>query len=297
MSPAPNAITSDPSLDKDQHWVAESYLKQWRDRSKRQGAYVWVSPKDRSSEPKMRSPKKTFVAADLNTMTKQSQRNLSLERLYGQFETKFGAIRAKIESGAQPNYDNLDTIISFVAAQLIRTPKFRAPWQFYAVGDHAEQTSAITDPMLRTGVEQTLTNIKDNQRQLLSFCIFPKIHEILGGMRMIILHTSDQPGFITSDAPCCIVGYADTPASLLETLCSKTGNLVMPLSPSLLVIFEHSEKPHEMIELFPKQPKVHEANAIIWRGAVSEIVTSTPALKDEWFSVEMAQRLERYSVL
>jgi hypothetical protein len=70
----------------------------------------------------------------------------------------------------------------------------------------------------------------------------------------------------------------------------------MPLSPSLLAIFDHAERPHEMIELFPNQPKVHEANAIIWRGAVNEIVTSSPTLRAEWFTPQLLPKLSRYSV-
>jgi hypothetical protein len=230
MSPAPNAITADPSLDKDQHWVAESYLRRWRDPSTPQGAYVWVSPKNLATAPKMRSPKKTFVTADLNTMTKLGLRNLSLERLYSRFEsrfeTKFGANRAKIESGAQPAYDDLDAIITFVAAQVIRTPKFRGAWQFNTIGDHKAQTAAIADPALQAGVEETLRHIKDNQRQLLSSFILPKIYEILCDMRMVLLSTRDQPGFITSDSPCSVIGYADTPASLLRLCVPRPGTLL-----------------------------------------------------------------------
>jgi hypothetical protein len=290
-------ITSDPVLGRDQHWAAESYLKRWRDPSTPQGAYLWVSPKDRSTAPRKRSPKKTFISADMNTMSKDGQRNLLLENLYQRFETSFGNIKDRLVSGTPLTNDDQGAIVDFVAAQLVRTPKFRKEWKLHAAGDHEAQLATISDPVLRVGVEQTLVNICNNQFQLLSFPALKSATELLQKLRMHLLHTNDRLGFITSDAPCCVVEYTDRVASIFEILASPTSNVVMPLSPDVLAIFDHSDRPHEMIGLFPNQPIVHEANAIIWKGAVKEVVLRRPTLRSEWFSESVANKLARYSVL
>jgi hypothetical protein len=257
---------------------------------------MWVSPKDRSTAPTPRSPKTTFTLPDMNTMTRDGERNLLLESFYGQIETAFGKVKDKIVSGSPPIESDLEAIVGFVAAQLVRTPKFRDGWQFRA-GDHQAQLEAIRDALLGSDIERVLTIILTNNTQLLSLFGLSKAIECLGKMRMMLLKTDDNIGFITSDSPCCFVEYADTRASVLECLESSTSNVLMSLCPSVAAIFDHSPEPHEMIALFPNHPRLHEINALLWNGAVERIVLPRNAIKPEWFSEGVTNKLAQYAVL
>jgi hypothetical protein len=59
----------------------------------------------------------------MNTMTRDGERNLLLESFYGQIETAFGKAKDKIVSGSPPIESDLEAIVGFVAAQLVRTPE------------------------------------------------------------------------------------------------------------------------------------------------------------------------------
>lgn len=238
------------------------------------------------------------MSPDMNTMTKDGLRNLSLENLYQRFETSFGNIKSKMISGTPlDGRGDLEAIDAFVGTQLVRTPKFRDRWRFEVVGDHEAQLADITDHDLRDGLRKTLSHISANQRQLLCFFTFQRVIELLSKMRITLLRADKSQYFITSDAPCCVVEYKDKIASMFETLESETSTVVMPLSPKVAVIFDHSDQPHEMIGLFPNQSIVHELNAIIWRGAVKEIVLPNSMMNEEWFSERIDARLLRYAVL
>jgi hypothetical protein len=118
-------VTTDPADRRNQHSVNRSYLLPWCDPATPKGAYLWVSPKDRSSKPTRLSPKKAFTIPDMNTLIKGDKRNLALEALYGDIETDFGKVKDKIASGVQPLDKDIEAVVCFVAAQMVRTPKFR----------------------------------------------------------------------------------------------------------------------------------------------------------------------------
>lgn len=128
LPPLQRDLTADPSDRHNQHWVPEAYLRQWRDRDTPQGAYVLTCPNDLSAAPTRRSAKRIFTAPDMNTMTKDGERNLRLESIYHAMETSFGAVRERVLSGTQATTDDIVTVVSFVAAQMVRTPKFRSYW-------------------------------------------------------------------------------------------------------------------------------------------------------------------------
>lgn len=298
-APAPSiaTITDDPALGREQHWVSNSYLRAWRDPSTPQGAYFWVSPKDQSSPPIMQSPKRTFVLADAYTMRKDNLRNLGLENMYHRFETQFGSLKARMTRGEMLTDDDHETIVAFVAAHLIRTPKFRSKLRFQEMGDHREELASIDDPVLRNGVEKTLSYIVVNEYQIISFHTFTKAMEMIGALRMTLLLADDSQYFITSDAPCCVIQCRDEEASLFEALASPTSNVLMPLSSKVLAVFDHSNRPHEMIALCPNQPRVHEMNAIIWRGADQKIVLPHSTIEGEWFADQIDNKLAGFVVL
>ena len=230
-------------------------------------------------------------------MTKDGQRNLQLESLYHSIETEFGKVREKIVSGRQPAGTDLHAVVAFVAAQLVRTPKFRGSGRLVFQGDREAQLAEITDQSTRIAVEKTLATIIANGPQILGLHVFPKVLELLGKMRMRLYKTAGDMEFITSDAPCCVIECRDSIASVFECLESATSNVLMPLCPSVVVIFDHSSGPHEMRGLFPNQPIVHEINAMIWSGAMEQVVLPRQTVKLEWFSEHLITRLAHYAVL
>ena len=233
----------------------------------------------------------------MNTMHKDGQRNLRLESLYHTIETDFGNVKDKIVSGRQPVESDLQAVVTFVAAQLTRTPKFRGSGRFAPDGDHESQLATITDPLERAAVERTLANIVANSPQILCFAALPEALRLLGQMRMRLYKTVADMMFITSDSPCCVVEYRDSVASVFECLDSSTSNVLMPLCPRVVAIFDHSSAPDEMTELLPNHPIVHEINAMIWHGAVEQVVLPDRMVRPEWFSDRMTEKLAQYAVL
>jgi len=290
-------VTTDPSDRRDQHSVGHSYLKAWRDPATPQGAYVWVSPKDRSSEPTTLSPRRAFTIPDMNTLTKGAERNLALEALYGQIETAFGKVKDKIVSGVQPVDKDIEAVVSFVAAQLVRTPKFRVGWNLRPPSDHQAQLDAISDRTLRSAIETTIATVTANGPKIISFAALPEAIKQLAAMKVRFLKTDDDVGFITSDSPCCVVQYKDQSGHAFQCLGSSTANVLMSLCPSVVAIFDHSPDPHEMIDLLPNHPIMHEANALLWDGAVKRVVLPRKTIRPEWFSEAVTTKLARYAVL
>jgi hypothetical protein len=164
-------------------------------------------------------------------------------------------------------------------------------------GDQQAQLDAITDPTLRSSIEETIATFTANGPKLISLLALPEAIKQLAAMRLTLLKTDDDVGFITSDSPCCVIQYEDQIGQALLSLESPTANVLMALCPSVVAIFEHSDKPHEMIALFPNHPRLHEVNALLWRGAVQWVVLPHKAMKPEWFSEAVTTKLARYAVL
>jgi hypothetical protein len=289
-------VAIDPNDRRDQHSVPRSYLAAWCDPATPNGAYLWVCLKDRSARPRRLSPRRAFTVPDMNTLVKGGQRNLALESAYARIESAFGKVKDKIVSGVQPVDQDIEAIVCFVAAQMVRTSKFRAGWQLVR-RDEGDQLASITDPELRSAIEAITATILANDTKLISFFSLPESIRRLRKMRLTLLRTNQQPGFITSDSPCCVVQYRDQLEIPLQCLESPTGNVLMPLSPTVLALFDHSPNEHQMIELFPDQPIAHEANALLWRGAVERVVLPGGMTRPEWFSQTVTTTLARYAVL
>jgi|GEM_PF-3246498 len=297
LPPIERDVTTDLADRADQHSVPHCYLKGWTDPDTPQGAYIWVSPKDRSAAPQKRSPKKTFVFKDMNTMKKGALRNLRLESLYQNIETRFGIVKDRLIGGHRPNSDEIEAVFAFVAAQFVRTPKFHAGLIFDAGGVCDAPMNDIVDSGFRLKNMDVIDNIRNNNKQILSFIALSKVLEMLQTMRLTLLKTSDDARFITSDSPCCVVDYADKIAFPLECMESPTSNVIMALCPTVVAIFDHSCDPHGMMRLNPSSPYVTEINAIIWRGAVEKIVLPNQTLDPEWFSDRLNDRLSKYVIL
>ena len=290
-------LTKDARDRRDQHWVPEAYLRQWRDPGTPQGAYILTCPKDQATPPRPRSPKRTFTAPDMNTMTKDGTRNLRLESVYHAMETSFGAVRGKILSGLQTTAEDIDATVHFVAAQMVRTPKFRSYYHLTGQEERRAQLSGIDDPAIRAAMARTVGHIEANHRQVLSLLAFPKVLEFLADMRVQLFKSPTPRAFVTSDAPCCVIDYKGKARSPLDSLTGSTVNVLMPLSPDVVVVFDKSEKPHEMTLVYPGHPFISRANAMIWAGAVETIVLPGRSVQPEWLDVPASEFGAEYVVM
>lgn len=233
----------------------------------------------------------------MNTISKGGLRNLRLESIYHSMETSFGAVRAKIISGHQATDSDLDAVVDFTAAQIVRTPKFRASWQISTDEDHAEKLARIADADTRLAMENTLATIWANRFQALCLLAYPQILQLLRQMRVRLFKASEPRIFITSDAPCCVIEYADFTGSVLECLASPTVNVLIPLSPNVVALLDRSDQPHEMTQIFPGHPSVNRINSMIWRGAMDDIVLPNDIVRTEWISGQFSEEANRYIVL
>jgi hypothetical protein len=297
LPPFERDITVDAADRRDQHWVPVAYLRQWRDPNTPQGAYILVCPKDRTTPPRPRSAKRIFTSPDMNTMIKAGTRNLWLESIYHAMETSFGTVRAKIISGLQATDEDIHAVVHFVAAQMVRTPKFRSYWRPVGEDDRGAHLSAIDDPAIRTALSDTIQNIDLNHQQILSLLAFPKALQLLAGMRVRLFKAPDPRTFITSDAPCCVIDYEDTVQSLFESMSGSTVNVLMPLSPDVIVLFDKSEEPHEMTQIFPDHPFIEYANAAIWAGAVRTVVLPGQVVQEGWLKMRPSKCGQAYVVM
>lgn len=233
----------------------------------------------------------------MNTMIKDGIRNLLLESIYHAIETSFGVVRSKILSGLQATGEDIDAIVHFVAAQMVRTPKFRSYWRTTGCNERETQLAVIDDPAIRTALESAVQNIDANLQQMLSLLAFPKVLGLLGGMRAQLFKAPDARAFITSDAPCCVIDYKDAARSPLDSLFGSTSNVLMPLSPDVVVLFDKSEAPHEMTHILPGHAFVEHANAIIWAGAVTTVILPSHFIHEKWLRMSPSKSGTEYVVM
>ena len=290
-------LTADSAERARQHWVPEAYLRQWCDPNTPQGAYLWVCPADRSKQPRRRSPKRTFTSTDMNTMNKGGVRNLRLESIYHSMETSFGNVRAKVVNGEQVNDSDLDAVVNFIAAQIVRTPKFRSYWSALVDMDQETRSATISDTRLRQTFEDALAALWANRFQALCLVAFPRVLELVQQMRVRLYKAAARRTFITSDAPCCVIDYRDTAWSVLDCLGSPTVNVLMPLSPDVVAILDRSSQAHSMSKISPGHSAVNRINMMIWRGAFNEVVLPDATVRADWFSEDHPEQWRRYVAL
>ncbi len=257
--------------NKNQHWVPESYLKAWIDPNCTQSpGYLWKFSKD-GNTCKKKSPKNVFSESDFYTdYLPDGSRDLSLEAKLSSFESTFSRImRSKISQTKALTVQEFENFFLFIAAMLNRTKSQRdhhkKEWDkllkvMKDVEESAKSSSSNIPPIHSHGRKTTALTIDQTekirnaplQKTLLS--LTEATAQILIRMNFTILHTSAQPGFITSDNPCVVfdpelynrpftmralgLGYPSVqvtfPLSPQQMICLYWGNL--PIKNSFLEI-------------------------------------------------------------
>ncbi len=297
LPPVERDLTYNPADRRNQHWVPKAYLRQWDDPSTPQRAYIFTCPKDLSSPPTRRSAKRTFIEPNINTMTKCGQRNLRLESICHAVEAAFGSVRERIINGVQASNADVEAIVNFVAVQMVRTPKFRSFWSLSGLETHEAQLSSITDRNTAAAIRETVGNIVTNHKQILSLFSFPKALELPGNMRVRLYRSHEARAFLTSDAPCCVIDYKDGAKSPFESLAGRTANVLMALSPEVIVLLDKSDDPHEMWQIFPDHPIIGQANAMIWSGAQATVVLPGQEVRETWLHTPTSKDGSEFTVM
>lgn len=281
-----------------QHWVPAFYQRLWCDPSTPNGAYHWVRHKERPEIRRRCSPRTTFREAEINTMTADGQRNLMLERMFSFVEDAYAPLVSRITSGSPLVDDDVGVIRAFIAAQLVRTPKFQSRiGPLEPSEDTLDQDELYAD--VRTALLTTLGYLRRNSTKIFVMFSFSKMLELLDAMAMEIFISDDVAAFITSDAPCSIIERNDVPRSnILEALTSKTAAVLMPLSPRVVAILRKSGGPDGATRIFPgRMDFVHSQNAAILAGSEKFIVTNRKEIPlAEWNAPSVSGYLSQYYI-
>lgn len=294
----PQDITTCPSDRVLQHWVPAFYQRLWCDPSTPNGAYHWVRKKELAEKPQRCSPRSTFREAEINTMTARGQRNLMLERMFYFVEDAYAPLVSRITSGSPLIEDDVGVIRAFIAAQLVRTPKFQSRIGPLEPSDGTPDLDELALDV-RTALVETIEDLKRNSTQIFVMFSFKKVLELLNGMAMEILISDDSAAFITSDAPCVLIERNDVPRSnIFETLSSETAAVLMPLCPRVVAILRKSDGPDGAIRLFPERTDfVNTQNAAILAGAEKYIVSNRKEiLSAEWATTPVHDYLSKFYV-
>ena len=207
---------------KKQHWVPRSYLAAWCDPETPQGhaPYVWQFPKD-GGEGRRRAPKNIFWETDMYTIhLPAGERDLTLEHGLKGLEDGFVRVREKIFRRELLTHEERVLLCAFMAAMHVRSrvhrDHLREEWGRVLLGMQAWTESfdrmtpeerqklpnLISDPNAPT---LSINDIEQMAERPMQVALVPMIEvelQFMAQMNLTILHTSMDPGFITSDAPC-----------------------------------------------------------------------------------------------
>lgn len=245
---------------KKQHWVPRSYLKAWADPGtpSEQEPYTWVFPKE-GGEGRRRAPSNLFTETDMYTIQMpDGSRDLTLEHGLSQLESEFARIRDEaIRNKFDLDEEDRVHLCAFSAAAQIRSRAQRnhIKQQWAGVLEDLEaMQEALRDatseqrramrtigPSRKTpsmGIDDVRRLAQSPLQEVLGPTIAAQL-PILARMNMTILCTEEDPGFITSDAPCVWFDPEwHTRPFLFQApgLAYKTIEVTLPIAPTSLLI-------------------------------------------------------------
>jgi hypothetical protein len=259
---------------KGQHWVAESYLKAWCRRTvATHEPFLWRYEVD-GSNPKPKAPRNVFKASDLYTLKRRDgSRDLTWEQILGTLESDFISVRNNKLLKAEPlTPTDRGSILAFMAAQMVRTPRFRDHYagqldRVVKHGEHVEQVMknatleekrAASRTLGGNGPSMTLGEVRayrDHPLLLIAPKLMLTVMDVFKRMGLIIFYTNDDVGFITSDDPCVMFDSEwpkYPPWMRSPALMSPTIEVTMPLAPNCIAVVSHKHGMPEYLMIEPK---------------------------------------------
>ena len=293
---------------KKQHWIPQSYLQEWcdPDSPKDYDNYVWIFPVD-GGIIKRKSPANIFYESEMYTIHLQDgSRVLDIEHGLSGLEDAFSSVRRNsLESREIIDCDAKLVILAFIAASLSRTRAQRNheknQWgKLYSFMKKIKEQMRNATPderKTRASLETASSNIPtytmDDVRKLASeplqetliASILSQV-ELFQHMNLSILCTTDDIGFITSDAPCV---WCDPEAYKRSFPYGHPGldypniEISLPISPRQIAFLTH--KTMDLYIDIPEQI-VDELNRRTRFFADEYFVVRKNATKAIWFDKE-----------
>lgn len=250
---------------KNQHWVPACYLDAWCDPKTptNKEPYVWQFSKSKK-EFKSKAPKKICKEANFYTRYNQDgSRDLSLEDKLGDLESFYAPLREnKIKKKKPLSYEEAFMLKVFVAAMRCRTRKVRnqTKSQYQEIADKLVNFNKKS-PNFRNatfissgGPTISLSEIKEMAINPIPHTLLPNITQtvqLLMNMNLTFLCTSDETGFITSDAPCVWI----TPESRnIIGPPTKNIEISLPITPYIILLLttvldnQYNDVPIEIVD-------------------------------------------------
>ncbi|MEO1966321.1 DUF4238 domain-containing protein [Hyphomonas sp.] len=258
---------------KRQHYVAKGYLEAWlaEEKQEHEEPFVWVFKRedDEWGEGKRKSPKKIFRESDMYTRLvgpDNQDRDISIEKALGRIEAAFCKVRRDFIEPMKPlTEDAIITLAVFAAATQFRTPgareHIRSQWEpvLRTMKNMQEQVQKMT-PEERKRLPRSFSRNSDEpsmefedvekivdaplQNTLITH--IQTVSRLLCHLNFSILHTSTDPGFITSDEPCVWFdpeAYKRGPMFRGPALKYKSLEITLPISPSRMLLISHQDFP------------------------------------------------------
>jgi len=289
---------------KRQHIVPNCYLSAWLEPVTPPGQQraLWKFSKDGTGKHR-RSPKKTFVESDRYTvLLKNGERDLRVEHRLDQIENDFSCVLRRLERREKLMTLDRAKLAIFTAAMLGRTKRRSDHWkdtwqnlrgmvsQFQGdgAGSKASGTLRRDEPLPPGAVSVSAEEIDDflvNSHPEYLTNTIEVAGPMLFAMDLSIYSTDDRLGFLTCDEPCIMhnpTAYRYHPIRRSPGLRQRDVQVLMPLSPRLLIAFSHQQT-YPFITPLPKK-HVDEINRMMVWHADKEFVSWQGELRDEWFA-------------
>jgi hypothetical protein len=247
---------------KKQHTIPNCYLKAWCDprTPTGQSAYIWRISKDGSTK-RNKAPEKSFTESDIYTIAMPNgERNLTLETTLGRLESDFTQVLTRIRRRENLTVLDRARLCFFTAAMHTRTVAMGEHWK-QQQQEHHDKVVALEKEHNAPPVTslETANMVKYAHQQLIAVGV-PVLAPMLFRMRLSILVTNDDVGFITSDTPCVWFNpnwYKMPPLYRSPGLAQSDIEITLPLTPQHVLLISHV--PNSLYSDV-KQIKVDECN-------------------------------------
>jgi hypothetical protein len=251
---------------KKQHWIPQSYLQEWCDPDVPQGYnnYVWVFNADGKSSKK-KDPKNIFYETDMYTIGLQDGlRDLTIEDGLCGLEGKFAEVRrTTIGNRLNLSIEERTIVLSMIAAFHSRTrarkEHYRGQWgeilrkmeemKRFAEEASPEQRKALSSigRLNSDSPSFSMEEVRKIVEEPLQSTLIPSViaqTNLFTPMNLSFLCTNNDPGFITSDAPCV---WFDPEAYRRPAFYRSPGlmypsiEITLPISPKYMALISWSK--------------------------------------------------------
>ncbi len=288
---------------KKQHFVPQCYLKAWCDPNTPAGQEPdgWRFNKD-GSDARGKAPENIFHETDLYTIHRaDGKRDLVLEHGLAGLESEFVAVRdAKLAQRKKITVREHAMLCAFIAAAQARTPTQRdhlgGQWaKLLEEMEHMREGARTATPEQKraagsiasgSGPSLGYEDVKRLAEKPMETMLVPLVQggtPLLMRLDCLVLTTSAEPGFITSDYPCVWFdpeAYKRPPFYQAPALIYESIEISLPVSPHQLILLNrrglsgYLDVPEPMIDEFNRRTRFH---------CSEYFVSSSNATKPIWF--------------